>query len=60
VADGLLAGNADGVAFGLDVQVALFDPWHFKDRHQAVALLKDIDGRERSSARSSTSQPVAF
>ena len=48
------------VVLGLDVEVTLANPWHFKDCDQAVALLKNIDRRECPGARSSAAQPVAL
>ena len=55
----LLPGNADGVVLGLDFQVGLVDARELYDGDQVVALLEDVDGRERPAASRRPTQPFA-
>src|SRR4051794_9214078 len=48
VVDDLLARDSDGVFLRLDLQVVLVDTRQLNDREDLVALLKNVDGRERA------------
>jgi hypothetical protein len=43
VANVLLAGNADGICFGLYLEVAFVDAGQLDDRQDIVALLKHVE-----------------
>jgi hypothetical protein len=59
VVDALLAGDADGVGLGLDLQVVLVDARQLHECQDVLALLKHIDGREGPAAGGHVLKPVA-
>src|SRR5580700_10881724 len=50
VADRLFAGQPDGSALHLDVEVGLFDPWKLGDNDQVIAFAEHVERRIGAAA----------
>ena len=58
IIDALAACDTYRVAFRLDIDLGLVDPWQLNDGDEVVALLKNVDGRLTSHASRAAAEPI--
>src|SRR5207302_8712154 len=59
VLDGLAAGNANGIALDLDIEVRLADAGQLGDQDDIVTLAKDVERRVGAGGARARSEPSA-
>ena len=59
IVDGFFAEDTDGVFLGFYLQVASADTWQLYDGEDVIALLENVDRRERAAAGGKVLQPIA-
>src|SRR5258708_13289778 len=59
VGDRLGAGDADRVAFDLDLEIRLLDTWDFRDDDEIVAFSEHIDRRIGTGTAGTGLEPTA-